>query len=1139
MNNSDYENRIEKLRSKIDEARKQLNNPEKIAAALDILESQLKNLDFASQSNGTQLCKMQEDWKSKVCEGTNDQEHIEEALRRSEEKYRDLVENINDIIYSIDEKGMITYVSPAVKYLSGYDPSELIGRNFRDFILEEDLLPLEESFKKTLSGILEPFEFRFLSKLGIILWLHSSSRPITRDGSIIGLQGVITDITDRKEVEEDFRKSREKYHNIFENSILGLYQSIPEGRYLSVNPAFARLFGFKSPEEMIASVTDIGHQLYANSTDRERAIKQLIEQGSLEGFELEVRHNDGSKFWVSMNTNIVRDEDGLHYDGTVEDITKRKRAEEALKASEEKYRLLFENANESILVIQDDRIKFFNPKFVKFSGYPETELLSRLFVEFIHPDDRETVVENHRRRLHGDDAPQSYAIRAIDKDGATKWLDVSAILISWEGRPATLNFLTEITERKLAEEKILFQASLLDQVNNAVITTDLHGNITYWNKFAEILYQWTAKEAVGKNISETVVPGNKTDVMLEVMTKIKKMGFYEGEFPVKRKDGTTFQAFYTFAVLNNIDSEIMGLVGVSMDITERIRAEEKLHSKDILLGGVAVATNILITETDLNKAIDQTLELLGIATGVDRIYIFENHDLKTGGHLASLRHEWARDIAKSEKDNPDLQDLSYHPALSRWYDVLSSGRSIKGRVREFPESERAVLEPQNSKSLLVIPIMIEGQFWGFICFDDCHFERVWAGIEGSILQAAAASISGAIARRNVEDELRDAKEMAEFAAKAKSDFLASMSHEIRTPLNAVIGLADLLQETDLTLEQCSYLETIRRSGDSLLSVINDILDFSKVESGKIELELCPFDLKKCVEDSLKLIHPIASEKSLDLTYTIDESTPQAIIGDSTRLQQILANLLSNAVKFTDNGAISVSISSKNLDGIRHRIYFEVKDTGIGIPEDKMSRLFQPFTQVDSSTTRRYGGTGLGLAITKKLVELMGGRIWAESQLGKGSTFQFKIFADAAPITPENYKKTESRQVSDKPEERNHVLRVLLAEDNIVNQMVMLKMLNKLGYHADVAANGTEVLRSLEMQPYDLILMDVQMPEMDGFEAARAIRKRWASGDQPKIIAITAYALKGDREKCLDAGMDDYISKPVKLEDLREILESYG
>ena len=265
-------------------------------------------------------------------------------------------------------------------------------------IFKDDLEPLEESFQKTLAGILEPFEFRFFSKSGKIQWLHSSSRPIVRDGNIIGLQGVITDITDRKKAEEDSRRSREKYHNIFENSIVGFYQSMPEGRYLCVNPAFARLFGFNSPEEMIVSITDIGQQLYANQIDRKRAIKQLLEEGFLEGFELEVRHNNGTKFWVSMNTNIVQDENGLHYDGTVEDITK----------------------------------------------------------------------------------------------------------------------------RKLAEDQVLFQASLLDQVNNAVITTDLFGNITYWNKFAEILYQWTANEVVGKNISETLVPKNNIGVMHDVMSRDKE-----------------------------------------------------------------------------------------------------------------------------------------------------------------------------------------------------------------------------------------------------------------------------------------------------------------------------------------------------------------------------------------------------------------------------------------------------------------------------------------------------------------------------------------------------------------------------------------------------------------------------------------
>ena len=815
-------------------------------------------------------------------------------------------------------------------------------------------------------------------------------------------------------------------------------------------------------------------------------------------------------------------------------VSNNRGAEEAFKTSAGNYRLLFENANEAIVVLQDGMIKFFNPQFVKICGYQEPEFRSRPFLEFIYPDDKDMVMKHHQRRLHGEDLPQSYICRAIHKDGRVKWMEVSGVLIAWEGKPATLNFLSDVTERKLAEEKLLFQASLLDQVNNAVIATDLRGNIIYWNKFAESLYQWKAEEVLGKNISETIVPSDKHDVMIDVMTVIKSAGHYNGEFPVKRKDGTIFQAFYSFGILKDTDSKLTGLVGVSVDITERILAEDELHKKDIMLGALSIATNILLTEPNLNRAINQTLEILGGATKVDRINIFKNHDSESGEHLGSLHYSWARDIAFSLKGDKDLQNVPYNPKFSRIYDVLSHGRPIKGLAREFSDAERAVLENKNTKSVMRFPIIIKGAFWGFIAFDDCHSERNWAGVEVSILMAAAASISGAIARKHTEVELRKAKEIAESAARAKSDFLANMSHEIRTPMNAIIGLADLILETELNQEQRNYLETIRRSGDSLLSVINDILDFSKVDSGKVELESRSFELEKCVEDSLNLVRTIASKKNLDVTHIIDERTPKAIIGDPGRLQQILANLLSNAVKFTDKGAISLSVNGEKVNGIRHRIHFAIKDTGIGIPKAKMHRLFQPFTQVDSSTTRRYGGTGLGLAISKKLVELMGGRIWAESQLGKGSTFHFTILADAALVAPESGMKPETEMKYGLLEDRKQV-RILLAEDNAVNQMVMQKMLNKLGYQAEVVANGKEVLSSLELQPYDIILMDVQMPEMDGFETARAIRKLLPSGDQPKIIAITAYALKGDRQKCLDAGMDDYISKPVKLNDLSKML----
>jgi PAS domain S-box-containing protein len=658
-----------------------------------------------------------------------------------------------------------------------------------------------------------------------------------------------------------------------------------------------------------------------------------------------------------------------------------------------------------------------------------------------------------------------------------------------------LNLLTSLVDRRFSAQALELEASerryhqILESALDAFVGMDSNGLITDWNAQAETTFGWLRSEATGRMLSQTIIPDGYRDAHGRGLRHFLASG--EGPLLNKRieisalhKVGREFPVELTISAISGSGGH--RFAAFVRDITERKLSEQELRESSEMV-------RLLLDST--GEAI-YGIDMLGNCTLCNRACV------KLLGY----------------RDAADLLGKNMHEVM----------HYLRADGTPYPVEECHIFQAfrQGKGSHVDDEVMwrsdgtnFPAEYWSYPIFRDEH------------VIGAVVTFIDITERRQAEVALMAAKAVAEQSNRVKSEFLANMSHEIRTPLNGIIGMTDLALETPLSPVQREYLETVRMSGDSLLTVINNILDFSKIETGEMNLEVIDFNLRDSLKTALMILSVRADQKGLELLCDIGPGVPEVMRGDSNRLCQVVANLVGNAIKFTDKGNVLLELQVEAEDGALRLLHFVVADTGIGIAAEKQQMIFDSFSQADNSTTRKYGGTGLGLTISKHLVEKMGGKMWVESEVGRGTQFHFTAWLRTSEKEIEAGTARYSLHAARDPKD---FLRVLVAEDNQVNQLLTTRLLEKRGHRAVVVATGREALEALKKENYDLVLMDVHMPVMDGLEATAAIRQREKeTGFHQPVIALTASV---DRARCLAAGMDGHLAKPIQPHELDYLLE---
>lgn len=1061
---------------------------------------------------------------------------VEFALKKSEERFQKIASCSLGIIYIIvqtnEDDIYFEYVSSAIEEIYEIKIEEL-GRNFNLILAyyhSDDVLPFMEELtrcRQTLSVF--HYEWRIITPTGKIKWLQANDRPELRDNGDVAWYGITLDITDRKQAELKTWEVQNFLNSIIENiPNMVFVKDIQDLKLVRFNKAGEELLGY--PREVLIGKNDYDFFPPAEAELLINKDREVIEYGTVVDIpeELIQTNHQGTRILHTKKIPIFNEFDEPQYLlGISEDITEQKQTQLVIQQSEARFRKLSENIPGMIYQYMVDTQG--NDKFTYVSAKcreiyevePEMAMESSLNLwNIVHPDDvlplKENIINSAKELKH------FYSEhRLIMPDQRLKWIQASAQPerqdngdIVWDG------LVLDISDRIEFKHRIdQLARHIPGMIYQYRLRTDGTSHFPYSSDGIREIYGVTPEQVKedAAVVFAVLHPDDLEYITQSIIESANSLKPWYCQYRVCHPDGRINWVLGHATPQKELDNSIIWH-GYISDITAQQSAlQERQKAEEALSQSEAKYQQILDSITDMVIVKNPNFQIVWANKAFRDYY---------GMTLAQLQG-----IIDAPFNEPDYtQQYIKDDAF-----VFNTGLTLN-ISEEFVTSHDGEIRPF---STIKSPICNEN---------------------GQVIMIVAVC-RDITERKQTEIALANAKEAAEAATKAKSQFLANMSHEIRTPMNGVLGMTQLLSSTYLTEEQQDILQTIKDSSDTLLVVINDILDFSKIESGMLQLEEHSFILKDIISSVCSLLNKQALNKGIVIQYLLDSHIPTNILGDSSRLRQILLNLVGNAIKFTENGYINIKVVKNNqqentelasLESLE--LIFSIEDTGIGIESDRLNKLFEPFTQADASISRKYGGTGLGLAISKSLVGLMGGTIWVESchHIGgtppenwiypsstsqqQGSIFYFTVLFKTISAPKINL---EKNLPIPKQQEKNNKsqLKILLAEDNKVNQKVVTLTLKKLGYIADIANNGIEVLNILEKENYDLILMDMQMPEMDGVTATKIIRQ--SHSYQPYIIALTANALEEDRQICLDAGMNDFITKPIAIAELTIALEKIG